>query len=321
MLLCALDWPNCRPHFRPASSHSCCYSLFCCFAGQSGVERQLSLAQAGWRLLLSLLIQSLSPGVAIRGARYGLWIEDPLRDSIALVSRTSHHVAILVSDSEVFAGFFLLLAFALLLTLSCFRSNANSDRALPLRFTRGPMLLGLALQLIAIPLLWLHTSDHPIFFGRFSAGYMIPVTLNALFILGFAGALWQRRRINQLMTSYKLSPTSLIVAGIALISLVFLMTQTSQHTSTRADLSRIQLSWLASRIDRFALAILACSPGEALGFDHICRLCHNFGHDICNRARKRLPAWRADSADTHVCGLFASNAGRNMGCISGASTA
>ena len=217
--------------------------------------RATTVVGAGWlATLLGLLIQFTSPGVAIRGSGYGLWIEDPLRDAAMLLSRTNHQVAILLSDSEVLAGFILLMALGLLVTLSCHRTSVYADKLMPIRLNRGPLLLGSALQLIAVPLLWLHMSDHPIVFGRFSASFMVPVTLNAgvhcFVLLRALAAQTHQRDAEAKKREYhdtdRLS-SHLTHAAIPVDSV-------SQHPRACTDLSCIQHSWLAIRA-----GVAACS--------------------------------------------------------------
>ena len=189
-------------------------------------RRATIVVGAGWlATLFGLLIQFMSPGVANRGSGYGLWIENPLRDAAMLASRTSHHVAILLSDADLLASFVLLLAFGLLVTLSCHRFNVHVNIRSHNHLNRGPLAVGMALQLIAVPLLWTHVSDHPIFLGRFSVSFMVPVTLNLASIAGFACALWQRRRINAMLNRNGRSVATLVAAALALLMLLFLMTQ------------------------------------------------------------------------------------------------
>ena len=181
---------------------------------------------AGWlATLLSLLVQLLSPGVAFRAQGYGSWIQEPLSQAGLLIARTAQQVVPLLTDKEVFAGFFLLLALAFLAALAWRKPPAPTHGSRPIQLKSAPLLLGLALQLMALPLLWQHQSDQPLFLNRFSLGYMSVIALNLAFILGFLGLLWRRGRINQMMKRRETRPVNWIAASLAVIALLFALTQ------------------------------------------------------------------------------------------------
>lgn len=180
---------------------------------------------AGWlATLLGLLIHLMSPGVAIRSAIYG-HRSNPVRDLPTLVSRTGYHVSRLMSDSEALAGFMLLLALGILAAFAL-RSRfprAKARRAVQLE--RKPLFAGLAIQVICIPLLWHHTSDNPVFLGRFSPSFMTVAALNLGFLSTCLLLIWQRRRINDWLMEKREAWAFASAIMLLVVMLLFSMTQ------------------------------------------------------------------------------------------------
>lgn len=180
---------------------------------------------AGWlATLLGLLIIFMSPGVAVRSAIYG-HRSNPVRDLPTLVSRTSYHVSRLMSDSEALAGFMLLLALGI---LAAFALRSRFPRAKvrgSVQLERKPLFAGLAIQVICIPLLWQHTSDNPVFLGRFSLSFMTVVALHLGFLSTFLLLIWQRRRINDWLTEKREAWTFASAIMLLVVMLLFSMTQ------------------------------------------------------------------------------------------------
>ena len=151
---------------------------------------------AGWlTTLLGLLIQVLSPGVAVRAAF--IQTHSQLNLSLpAAISRTLERVFSYTVHPQVLAGFLMLMGVGLLVMLLNYQPRAVSTSAKPAALSWTPVWLGLAVQLVFIPLLWAHTSDDLQVFGRFSIKYMTVIILNILFISCFLAMLWQRKRID-----------------------------------------------------------------------------------------------------------------------------
>lgn len=181
---------------------------------------------AGWlATLLGLLIQAMSPGVAVRSAVYGRRVVEPVRDLSTLVSRTAYHASRLLADSEALVGFMLLLALGILAAFAlrpCF-PRVDARRAMQLK--RKPLFAGLAIQVICIPLLWQHSSDNPVFLGRFSLSFMTVVALNLVFLSVSLALIWQRRRVNDLLAGKRAASAFVIVVMILMALLLFSMTQ------------------------------------------------------------------------------------------------
>ena len=183
----------------------------------------------GWlATLASLIVQWTAPGVAARMANEAIrysGIQD--RSLGVLVSKTLTRVFSYIKDPEVFAGFIMLMAVALLVALVTYKPPALSKAPKPLGLTLPALWLGLIFHLLCLPLLWLHTSDNPQFLGRFSSRYMILILLNILFILGFLVMLWQRKRINaqlQKREPGRLFPLWFMAAAL-IFALLFALTQ------------------------------------------------------------------------------------------------
>ena len=130
-----------------------------------------------------------------------------------------------VGHEQAFAGFVLLMCLGLLVMLLKYKPQSNSKALKPFQFAALPLWFGLAFQLMYLPILWNHSSDQAQFFGRFSSGYMSVVILNIVFIVGFAGLLAGRRRINAMLEKRKQG--LLFVLGImaAVFLALFALTQ------------------------------------------------------------------------------------------------
>lgn len=180
---------------------------------------------AGWlATLLGLLIHLMSPGVAIRSAIYG-HRSNPVRDLPTLVSRTSYHVSRLMADSETLAGFMLLLALGILVAFSLRSRFPRAKMRRAVQLERKPLFAGLAIQVICIPLLWQHTSDNPVFLGRFSSSFMTVVALHLGFLSTFLLLIWQRRRINDWLTEKREALAFAAAIMLLAVMLLFSMTQ------------------------------------------------------------------------------------------------
>ena len=151
----------------------------------------------GWlATLIGLAIQLSSPGVAIRAAYIVQSYGQPNREMPTILSETLSRSLGYIGHPQAFAGFIMLMGVGLLVMLIYCKPRTALEVSKPVKLALPPLWLGLMVQLIFIPILWLHTSDHPQLLGRFSARYMTAVILNIVFISGFLVLLWRRHHIN-----------------------------------------------------------------------------------------------------------------------------
>ena len=157
---------------------------------------------SGWlATVASLVAQLTAPGVALRtnsiAEKWGV----PDRSITSLLSRTVNELLFAAREPESLAGIIFLLALGLLVTLEL-RLRDQSLIVIPFRFSRAPILFGLCVQLLFIPLLWTHMSDAPQLLGRFSSGYATVVLLNGILVLAFALMVAAAPRVNALLLSH-----------------------------------------------------------------------------------------------------------------------
>ena len=173
--------------------------LLACFAmlHRSARRAYALIFGVGWLATLAgSVIQLGAPGVAVRAAQIEEYYGYPDRSLLALLSRTFDKTLEVLGYPQIFAGFALLLVVGLLVMLVKYHPAAAPKTPKPAALVSSALWLCLMFQLLWLPLLWSHVSDAPQFFGRFSLRYMVIISLNAAFILGFLALLWRRRRIN-----------------------------------------------------------------------------------------------------------------------------
>ena len=169
-----------------------CLLLIFAFLRSSVRYRCVLVFGVGWlATLVGLIIQLSSPAVPWRLS----WLEESVRLIPVLVPGTLKRTMGYIENPQVFLGFVMLMGVGLLVMLLKYKPQAALEASQPVKLALPPLWLGLFVQLIWVPLLWLHTSDNPQFLGRFSSRYMTVILLNILFILGFLVLLWQRDRI------------------------------------------------------------------------------------------------------------------------------
>ena len=199
----------------------------------------------GWLATLgSMAIQLPAPGVARRMAITFEHIDMPNRSLSALMPKTFSLTFDHLGHPEVFAGFVMLMGVGLLVMLIKYRPPSCSQASKPVELVLPALWLGLIFQLLWMPLLWLHTSEHPQLLGRFSVRYMAVVLLNAVFILSFLILLWQRKRIHAHLQKHD---RGLLIAwhiiGLALIFvLLFLSAQVNKSIDRRS------VAWLFTNL-------------------------------------------------------------------------
>ena len=230
----------------------------------------------GWLTTLGgLAIQLSSPGIALRAARIERDIGTLNREM--LLTRTLGWTFDYLGHPQIFVGFAMLMAVGLLVMLVKYKPQPVSKAVQPVKLALPPLWLGLMFQLLWMPLLWLHTSDHPQFFGRFSGRYMVIVILNMVFILSFLILLWQRKRIQAALQERErgLLTVGYIPVLIFIFAILFAITQLSISSRLSIYLSAsvlavlVILTWQLSSLlssaaaRRFGLLAL-CSSGIGL---------------------------------------------------------
>lgn len=175
--------------------------------------------------LASMIVQLTSPGVTIRAGHFEEYWGVPDRSLYNLLKKSAAEMLELAIDPEIFAGFILLLALSLFVMLTVYRPTKQSLACGPMRLARSPLLFGLLVQLLCLPLLWNHLSDNPQFLGRFSYGYAIVIGLNLLFLFSLAILIRARSRINNNLERHSVNWTSAPLAALLVVLLLFALTQ------------------------------------------------------------------------------------------------
>ena len=202
------------------------FLMFCLLASFAWRRRAYArIFGVGWLATLAgLFVQLNAPGIVLRAARLEELYGRPDRSPLTLISRALDLTYKYIGYQPISAGFALLLAVGLLIMLVKYRPPASSKASQPIRLILPPLWLGLTVQLLLAPLLWLHTSNIPQFLGRFSLRYMVIISLNLAFILGFAALLWRHRRINAYLQKQE-NGLRLLCNGL-LVTMVFLFALT-----------------------------------------------------------------------------------------------
>ena len=201
----------------------------------------------GWlATLMGLVIQLSSPGVYLRAASIVEAYGQPNRGLSAILSETLSRSLGYIEDPQVLAGLIMLMGVGLLVMLIHCEPQAALGTSKPVKLALPPLWLGLMVQLIFVPILWLHTSDHPQLLGRFSVRYMTAIMLNIVFLLGFLVLLWRRNRIN---IELQKRGHGLLIVGcaaasmFAVVLLAFIRTQ-DMHSRASAYLTASFLVFL-----------------------------------------------------------------------------
>ena len=190
------------------------------YARRSGRRMPLTLVAAGLAATAaSFLVQITAPGVAIRSTHISP-IESvskrALPDWLHYTAEATYYIA---GQESIFAGFILLAGFGLFAALLLHGSPRAAPLRLPAELARAPLFCGLGVQLASLPLLWMHASDQPSVFGKFSYPYAGVVALNLGLLFIFASLLWRRRRYSDLLVGNR-NRLLMLAAGVLLIVLL-----------------------------------------------------------------------------------------------------
>ena len=168
---------------------------------------------------LGLVIQVTAPGVANRLALDSERFGPPVRTLPQLLTMTSQLTFEGIGRPASFAGFVLLLAAGLFTSLATLRPPASAPSASPGSRLPAATIVGLAAQLVFLPIMLAHKSDSPLYLGRYSLTYLMVLALHMALLLGFAVAFWRRRALRLALTG---RPHALPVLSMA-IALAFLL--------------------------------------------------------------------------------------------------
>ena len=190
---------------------------------------------SGLASLVSLIVQLIGPGVAVRQAA---GLSQRSINLPTIVPRTLYLGLEHIMDPEVFMGFAMLMGLGLLIALVKYQSTALSKASKTFELPSPALWLCLIFHLICLPLLWGYTA-HPwtrrVFdIAASDDGGMI--ILNILLIFSFLAMLWGRKRINDWLQKHEPGLLFLgwLAAAACIFVLLFALTQPNNlyfHTS------------------------------------------------------------------------------------------
>ncbi len=201
------------------------------------------------------LIQLSAPGIRARAEWYvagGVTV--PIRELHQLLPVTANLTFQYVTHQSTFAGFALMFAAGLALSLVFSRREGRASALSSISIPALPLWIGLLVQFCFVPLLWGHTSDNPSILGRFSVAFFAVICLNALAILAFASLLL--RRITS--ADRPLRPRSTAVLTVSLWAAVLALFAATQVRSVHyLAAGHLYLSALS------VLGLLSCTIASA----------------------------------------------------------
>ena len=163
---------------KAASWRSCCFRR-ARWARRTGRKAPLTLIVAGLAATAaSFLIQITAPGVALRSAQISPTESVSKRALPDLLRYSAEALYVIAGQETIFAGFILLFGFGLFAALLLHVAPRAAPLRRPAELLRAPLFCGFVVQLLSLPLLWMHTSDQPSVLGRFSYAYATVVALN-----------------------------------------------------------------------------------------------------------------------------------------------
>ena len=164
-------------------------------------RRALAIIAAAMLLAtaLSLVIQVTSPGVANRIEADAERYRPPVKSLSLLATLTIQLTFESIGRPDSFAGFVLLLAAGLFTALATSKPAATSTTELPGGRLAVALSLGLAAQLVFLPIMLAHKSDSAQLLGRYSPSYLMALALHMSLLFAFVAACWQRRWLQRLL--------------------------------------------------------------------------------------------------------------------------
>lgn len=257
---------------------------------------------------IGLIVQLNSPGIWNRMESDAVNYRPPIRSISQLALLTIQITFESIGRQEVIAGFALLAGLGLFLGMQTTLPAASiaGDYAAD-GFPRAAAL-GLAIQIVFLPILWAQQSDNPQFFGRFSLSFMVVICLNLALTLVFLLAFWQRHRFKFLLSDKERGPTA--VSGLLLLVFVLLVTMTQVrvidgrastylYVTALGMLLMLAILWRARHSDRLGRSLGLAALGILVaGWVTIAALvCATFiGHGFSSHRMMAGPAFLQVSA-------------------------
>jgi len=228
------------------------------FAGKSR-RRQVAIVLGAMSLatVLSLLVQLSSPGIYRRMEATAINYHPPVREAAAFIDITTRRIFHSIGHPEAVAGFVLLAAVGMLVAQICPRpAPAPRDHHAVQRALR----LGLAAQVLLAPFIYLHQSENPLIFGRYSPAYALVIANHLLLLLGMAWSYWQRQRLQALLAR---NPGQLYTATALLLLLALLQCLPAQLRTIDARAASILFLSMLSLLLVIAMLWRRAAPGRA----------------------------------------------------------
>ncbi len=229
-------------------------------------RRALAIIAAAMLLAtaLGLIIQVISPGVANRMAADAERYSPPVRSLPLLATLTTQLTFEGIGRPASFAGFVLLLAAGLFTMLATFKPATPSMSEAPGARLAVALFLGLATQLLFLPIMLAHKSVSPLFLGRYSLSYLLVLALHVALLLVFAAAIWRRQWLQ--LTLARRRQSLPVVSAVILLAfvLLFALTQvrridarasTYLYVSALSLLVILSLLWRGGASDRRARSL------------------------------------------------------------------
>ena len=195
-------------------------------AGGEWRERCLPAQSAGWvGTILSMLAMLSAPGLHARVLR------DRSRPEVAAsISRGNDWLwqaltdwADRLTDPDVLASFALMMAVGCLVGLALPRRASSIDKiagGARWGLSVNCLRFGLLVQLLLLPLVIDHQSDHALVLGRYSAAYFAVIVCHIALLFGLWMLLRQRRHIGVLLEAHAhILPSALLAIALCMFAL------------------------------------------------------------------------------------------------------
>lgn len=228
-------------------------AAYACLYIRGGLRRvYLALALAGGLgSVASFVVQATAPGLAFRASlpvNFG-HIMTPMRDPGNLLGNSLELALAYLGHESAFAGFMLLAAAGLLVTLKLYEPESGALPSKRPALETSGLWLCLIAQVCLFPYLFSHTSDDPLLFGRFSARYAPVVGINLLLILVPLALILKR---SQFSAALRRRDGLMRYCGIVLLAVLVLfslsqVTEKHQKVSAYLVISAFTLLVLLSR--------------------------------------------------------------------------